>query len=128
MISPNAYVLFYSKTTVKDFYRQSTSKPENWPHIINDMKGKSSRGSKESLKNKDHSKRNLSAKSISLLQKHTYNESIMNDINISHSKEAGFNIWKEKNKKKKSSKKAKFFQKDNKTFIDEMEKMNIKKL
>jgi hypothetical protein len=45
MITPNAYLLFYAKTSVDYFVRQTLSAPQLWPHIVefqeNLMKSKS---------------------------------------------------------------------------------------
>lgn len=34
LVSPAAYLLFYSKTSVDDFKRQTLSRPEAWPHVF----------------------------------------------------------------------------------------------
>lgn len=34
IVSRGAYILFYSKTSNENFYRQSLSLPNYWPHVV----------------------------------------------------------------------------------------------
>eukprot|EP01016_Furgasonia_blochmanni_P016092 TRINITY_DN1912_c0_g1_i1.p1 TRINITY_DN1912_c0_g1~~TRINITY_DN1912_c0_g1_i1.p1 ORF type:complete len:709 (+),score=58.16 TRINITY_DN1912_c0_g1_i1:49-2175(+) len=50
LVTPDAYVLFYSKTSVDDFKRQTISSPEFWPHVL---RKQSKVGKPDSAKDRD---------------------------------------------------------------------------
>ena len=52
-VTPNAYVLFYTKTTVNEFLRQETEQPESWPHVISNSSSR--RASEFSREEETHS-------------------------------------------------------------------------
>lgn len=34
IVSPDAYILFYSKTSIESFFRQTLRIPSHWPHVL----------------------------------------------------------------------------------------------
>lgn len=34
IVSPTAYMLFYTKTSAQNFFRQTLSIPDFWPHVV----------------------------------------------------------------------------------------------
>ena len=34
IVSPEAYILFYTKTSIENFLRQTLSIPTYWPHVV----------------------------------------------------------------------------------------------
>lgn len=34
LVSPEAYILFYSKTSIENFLRQTLRIPDYWPHVV----------------------------------------------------------------------------------------------
>ncbi|KAL4432979.1 hypothetical protein ABPG74_005352 [Tetrahymena malaccensis] len=84
IISQKAYVLFYSKTSVDKFQRQTISRPEFWPHFINNNNSFNNQNSlNEGTQNQ---KKSVSALSIQKQDSRVNQQNILSQNHISSTK------------------------------------------
>ncbi|EAR96715.2 ubiquitin carboxy-terminal hydrolase (macronuclear) [Tetrahymena thermophila SB210] len=81
IISQKAYVLFYSKTSVDKFQRQTISRPEFWPHFINNSNSIINQNSLND--GTQNQKKSVSALSIQKQDSRVNQQNILSQNNIS---------------------------------------------
>ncbi|KAL4476620.1 hypothetical protein ABPG72_000779 [Tetrahymena utriculariae] len=84
IISQKAYVLFYSKTSVDKFQRQTISRPEFWPHFINNNNSIINQNFLSEVT--QNQKKSMSALSIQKQDSRANQQNILSQNNISSAK------------------------------------------